>query len=251
MTRPVGDPSERLLESDATDFERRVLEAALQQKPSKASTARMAAALGVSATAIGTATTAKALAAGAAASKGTAAAGASVLWPWVSAGVAVLVVGGVVVGTRSGGPAPDRHAAPPAVIAPKDPVPPTPQLPAPPPAPADTPVPSPAATATAAAPRARAVTAAGDLADQVALIDSARAAVSASAGARALEILRRYQERYPAGSFRPEAASIKIEALMKLGRASEARALAERFVAEHRGSLLARRVAEVAGLAQP
>ena len=249
MTRPVGDPSERLLETDATDFERRVLEAALQQKPSKASTARMAAALGVSATAIGTATTAKALAAGAAASKGTAAAGASVLWPWVSAGVAVLVVGGVVVGTRSGEPTRVPHAAPPAVTAPKDPVP-ARQLPAPPPAPADTPAPSPAA-ATAAAPRARAVTAAGDLGDQVALIDSARAAVSDGAGARALEILRRYQERYPAGSFRPEAAAIKIEALMKLGRESEARALAERFVAEHRGSLLARRVAEVAGLAQP
>ena len=249
MTRPVGDPSERLLETDATDFERRVLEAALQQKPSKASTARMAAALGVSATAIGTATTAKALAAGAAASKGTAAAGASVLWPWVSAGVAVLVVGGVVVGTRSGEPTRVPHAAPPAVTAPKDPVP-ARQLPAPPPAPADTPAPSPAA-ATAAAPRARAVAAAGDLGDQVALIDSARAAVSGGAGARALEILRRYQERYPAGSFRPEAAAIKIEALMKLGRESEARALAERFVAEHRGSLLARRVAEVAGLAQP
>jgi len=249
VTRPVGDPSERLLETDATDFERRVLEAALQQKPSKASTARMAAALGVSATAIGTATTAKALAAGAAASKGTAAAGASVLWPWVSAGVAVLVVGGVVVGTRSGEPTRVPHAAPPAVTAPKDPVP-ARELPAPPPAPADTPAPSPAA-ATAAAPRARAVAAAGDLGDQVALIDFARAAVSGGAGARALEILRRYQERYPAGSFRPEAAAIKIEALMKLGRESEARALAERFVAEHRGSLLARRVAEVAGLAQP
>ena len=36
---------------------------------------------------------------------------------------------------------------------------------------------------------------------------------------------------------------------MKLGREAEARALAERFVAEHRGSLLARRVAEIAGLA--
>jgi hypothetical protein len=249
VTRPVGDPPGRLLESDATDFERRVLEAALQQKPSKASTARMAAALGVSATAIGTATTAKALAAGAAASKGTAA-GASVVWPWMSAGVAVLVVGGVVVGTRSGEPARVPHAAPPAVTAPKDPVP-ARQLPAPPPAPADTPAPSPAGPAIAAAPRARAVAAAGDLADQVALIDSARAAVSGGAGARALEILRRYQERYPAGSFRPEAAAIKIEALMKLGRESEARALAERFVAEHRGSLLARRVAEVAGLAQP
>ena len=38
---------------------------------------------------------------------------------------------------------------------------------------------------------------------------------------------------------------------MKLGREAEARALAERFVAEHRGSLLATRVADVAGLTKP
>jgi hypothetical protein len=42
-----------------------------------------------------------------------------------------------------------------------------------------------------------------------------------------------------------------VEALVKLGRAAEARALAERFVAEHRGTLLARRVADVAGLTVP
>ena len=73
--------------------------------------------------------------------------------------------------------------------------------------------------------------------------------MSAGAGRRALEILRRYQDKYPAGSFRPEATALKVEALMKLGREAEARAIAERFVAEHRGSLLARRVAEIAGLA--
>ena len=44
---------------------------------------------------------------------------------------------------------------------------------------------------------------------------------------------------------------MEVEALMKLGRATEARALAERFVAEHRGTLLARRVADVAGLTVP
>jgi hypothetical protein len=42
-----------------------------------------------------------------------------------------------------------------------------------------------------------------------------------------------------------------VEVLVKLGRTAEARSLAERFVAQHRGSLLARRVAQVAGLSQP
>ena len=249
MTRPPpAAPSDRLLETDATDFERRVLEAAVRQKPSPASTARMAAALGVTATAIGTATAANALAAGAAVSKATAA-GASAVWPWVSAGVIGLVVAGAVVGTRVGRPAREPHAARPAVTPPAAPAPATPEPMAPALAPAVTPALAPGAIAQSQ--RARAVPTAGDLGDQVALIDSARAAVSTRDGRRALEILRRYQERYPAGSFRPEAAAIKIEALMKLGREAEARPLAERFVAEHRGSLLARRVAEVAGLAAP
>ena len=85
--------------------------------------------------------------------------------------------------------------------------------------------------------------------DQIALVDAARAAVSSGAGGRALEILRLYQEKYPGGSFRPEAAALKIEALARLGRTAEARALAERFVAEHAGSPLAKRVARVTGLA--
>ena len=92
---------------------------------------------------------------------------------------------------------------------------------------------------------------AGDLRDQVAFIDSARTAMSAGSSRRALETLRRYLDRYPAGSFRPEAVALEVEALMKLGREADARALAERFVAEHRGSLLARRVADVAGLTTP
>jgi outer membrane protein assembly factor BamD (BamD/ComL family) len=98
--------------------------------------------------------------------------------------------------------------------------------------------------------RNRGATATSDLRDQVAFIDTAREAISAGGSRRALEILRRYLDKYPAGSFRPEATALKIEALMKLGREAEARALAERFLAEHRGSLLARRVADVAGLTQ-
>ena len=67
------------------------------------------------------------------------------------------------------------------------------------------------------------------------------------AGARS-SLVRRYQEKYPSASFRPEATAIKIEALLKLDRQAEARALAVRFVTENRGSLLAKRVAALVGL---
>jgi hypothetical protein len=242
VSRPESDLPERLLEADATAFERRMLDAALRKKPSPDASARMARALGVTLTAAaaGTATTGAAVAANAAASKATAAAGGSALWPWVSAGVVGLVVAGAVVGTRVGGDAPKPQAAPPALTAP---APPRPGLPE-----TDV-VAEPAPRAVAPTQRSRAATA-GDLRDQVAFIDSARSAMLAGSSRRALEILNRYQDKYPAGSFGPEATALKVEVLMKLGREAEARALAERFVAEHRGSLLARRVASVAGLAE-
>jgi outer membrane protein assembly factor BamD (BamD/ComL family) len=92
---------------------------------------------------------------------------------------------------------------------------------------------------------------AAELRDQIAFIDTARSDLAAGADRHALDTLRRYQERYPTGSFRPEATALRVEALVKLGRQEEARALAERFVAEHRGSLLAKRVSELAGLPRP
>jgi hypothetical protein len=266
VRRPDGDPSAahsgRLLDTDATAFERRVLAAAQRQEPSAASTARMAAALGVSVTAagiagLGTAAAAKAAVAGAAASKATAAAGLSAVWTWISAGVVGLAVAGAVVGTRA------RHDAhePPPVASPS-----VAPAPSPPPAAAPSPerlalpvepraaVPEPTPAPRAGASSARARTAApatSDLGDQIAVLDSARAAIATGAGRRALEILRRYQDRYPTGSLRPEAVALEVEALMKSGREAEARALARRFVAEHRGSLLARQVADVAGLPKP
>ena len=94
-------------------------------------------------------------------------------------------------------------------------------------------------------------TATAAVTEQTAFVDAARAAVAERSDRRALEILRRYQEKYPAGLFRPEATALKVEALVHLGRDDEARALAERFVAEHRGTLLGARVAEIAGLAKP
>jgi hypothetical protein len=89
-----------------------------------------------------------------------------------------------------------------------------------------------------------------DLREQIRLIDAARKALNADNADRALQIVRRYQDRFTAGAFRPEAAALKIEALVALGRRSEARPLAETFVAEHSGSALADRVARIADVAR-
>ena len=109
-------------------------------------------------------------------------------------------------------------------------------------------VPEPAPALPAPAHHPHVTAAAGDLRDEIAFLDGARAALSAGDGRRALELVRRYQEKFPRASFRPEATAIKIEALVKLDRQADARALAVRFVTENRGSLLAKRVAALVGL---
>jgi hypothetical protein len=245
MSRLPADPPERLLSSNATDFERRLLEAVAQKRPSPAASARMARALGVSLTAVGTTAAGATLASNAAAATTPAAAGGG-LGSLVSVGVIGLVVAGAVVGARMRHSDNPRHNAPTpaAVVAP---------TPADPIAPAQPPtvVVAPAARAAAPSPRSRVTQTPGDLSEQVALLDAARAAVSTGAGQRALEIVRRYQDKYPTGAFRPEATAIRVEALMKVGRTTEAQELAERLIAAHRGTLLARRVADVAGLTAP
>ena len=244
MSRPTDDLPDRLLAGDATDFERRVLEIAREQRPSPAASARMAKALGLTSAVAASAATAKTLAADAAAAKATAAAGASTIWPWISAGVLGLVVAGAVVGTRARHAAPTGDLAPQSVTASAPPV-------AEPPRPNEAST-EPEAPSSIPGPnrRSRGLTPTSELRDQIAFIDAARAALATDNGRRALTVLHRYQEKYPTGSFGPEAGALTIEALMKVGRATEARALAERFVAEHRGSLLATRVAEIAGLAK-
>ena len=251
MSRASTDLPDRLIAGDATDFERRVLDSALEKRPSAAASARMARALGVTVTSLGTAATAKALAAGAT-SKATSAGAATMVstaLPWLAVGVLGVVSGGAVVGVRA------RYAAAPAAASP---------VPAPVIAPLVAPDPvagalDPASSGTRdsnlpASPgrtirRNAVVATSGDLRDEIALLDSARAALSGGDGRRALEIVRRYEGRYASGTFRPEAGAIKIEALLKLGRDAEARDLARRFVAEHHGTLLAERVAELIALA--
>jgi outer membrane protein assembly factor BamD (BamD/ComL family) len=102
-----------------------------------------------------------------------------------------------------------------------------------------------------ATPRGRGVATANELASQIALVDAARAALASGGAARALASVRDYQAEYPNGTFRPEVAAIKIEALVKLNRTAEARALAERFASNYGPGPLADRVARLVGTAQP
>lgn len=243
--------SPKRLRAGGTELERRVLGAASREEPSRELFERMAAGIGVAPPALtglepGSFKTQPLAGKSAALSQGTLA--------WVSGAVLALGLGAAVLLGRSpaaphasaaqGSATVARSAEPlPAVAsvasvakradAAKAPLPPAE-------------IPSVVRTAPALRPSA----ATTDLRDQIRLIDAARAAMSAGEGSRVLDFVRQYQSRYTTGSFVPEAAALKIEALMKLNRSVEARALAQRFVTDYRGTALASRVARLTGVAQ-
>jgi hypothetical protein len=231
----TNDPK-RLTVVGATDLERTLLQAGRGERPSPELTARMAAGLGISAAAAVTA----AAPAAAAAAPAAAAVKTTALAAWVPAGVIALAVAAGVVAVRVASPpvppAPVSRPAPAAIAAPQAEVPiaePAPDIitekriekirrrPAPPPP-------------------------AGDLRDQIALVDAARTAVKSGATERALTLLRRYEATYPGGAFRPEVLALRIETLDDAGRGAEARALAREFLARYPQSPVADRVARVA-----
>jgi hypothetical protein len=237
---------ERLRAAGGTDRERRVLEAAAGEQPSRELCERMALAIGVSPP---PAAPVEQGIPDLASLAPKAAVGSRALLPWVSATVVVAIAGAIVV-TRP------NVSSPSSVHSASLPV----QAPASATLPAVSPTGMPGASETEAspsiasassAPRSRPTASVADIQGQIALVDAARAALSAGASERALVLSRQYQSKYPAGSFRPEAAALKIEALAKLGRSAEARALAQRFVTEYGSSPLADRVARVTGIGRP
>lgn len=279
--------SDRLRDTGSSGFERRILMAASQEEPPPEIRERMAEALGVAATAIAAGTVASTAASpGAAAGVGVKAALSSA-WAWWLAGVGVasLTGGGLLVAALTKTPAvPAKNSfaahvsAASATASPESPVAhetnaaPVPRSAmttvAPEPsvasAPSDRHPPS-AVAAPAGNSRGHAAASGftenagpapgrpgepenpSTLGDQIALVDGARAAVGAHAGDRALALVHDYETRFPRGSFRPEAEALRIEALVDLGRAAEARALGAQFVVEHAGSPLAERVARLTG----
>jgi hypothetical protein len=244
------DAVERLQNGDATPLERRLLGAASSERPSPELSARMAGAIGISLPSAG---------APPGGSKGGAGLRHAVsrsktLVPWLSGAVVAAVVAGAFVAGRGGTPsqmsgalsvvAPSVVSAAVARAAPSA----LPPRVDEPPRVESEPVPSAPAPAS---PRARAPGQVAELAAQIALVDAARAALAGGHAERALSIVRDYQMDYPSGTFRPEVSAIKIEALVKLGRKAEARALSERFVKAYGPGPLTERVARLGGLAQP
>ena len=251
MSKPETEVPERLREAGATNLERRLLDAASREQPSRELSERMAQAIGISISPPGTAQSEAAKTGKAA----TTTQGPGSLVPWLSGAlVAAGVAAGAYVATHPGPipPTPSALAALPAAASASSSasrsLAPTPTAEAPPGADDEA---SPKVSSPIVPQRGRRVTAAGELANQIALVDSARSALSAGKAERALSAVSDYQSQYPNGAFRPEVAAVKIEALVKMGRTAEARAAAERFVVAYGPGPLADRVARLARIAEP
>ena len=252
MTPPDSRLPTQLRVVGATDLERRVLDAASRELPSVELTRKMQQALGLSiAASTMTAATVKSSSGAAMATTGAPA----FAWPAISLGVLALAVTGAVVGLRSTA---GHHAmSRPAVTVPATvpgPAPVAPKMivaasPAPTARAAELPASSSARAHRRAGAAALAAATPGDLRAEIALVDAARSAVTTGADDRALALLNRYDSTYRTGTFRPEAAALRIEALGHLGHTVQARTLAHRFIAAHPDSPLAERVARVTGTA--
>ncbi len=77
---------------------------------------------------------------------------------------------------------------------------------------------------------------------ELAIIDYARAELRAGQPAAALTLLDRYHVAFPQARFAPEAAAVRVEALLALGRRDEALALARTFLERYPKSPVARRM---------
>lgn len=256
MSKSESELPERLREGGATDLERRLLNAASREQPSRELSERMALGIGISMPPVVGNTPASQAGAGAGAATPNAATASGSFVPWVAGALVVAAIAGVFVASR---PKPVPAAAPAAVAAS-------------PPAVAPTATVAPAATSAVGehrtdtaqpgereatpssvsptAQRGRGGPPDSDLREQIALVDAARATLARGDADRALGTVRDYQTRYPSGAFRPEAAAVRVEALVKLGRTAEARASAERFVASYGPTPLSDRVARLAGLSE-
>ncbi len=85
------------------------------------------------------------------------------------------------------------------------------------------------------------------LSEELARLDGARTKLASGQPSAAIEALDAYGREFPRGSLRLEASVLRIEALAKAGRTSEARDRAKRFLAAHPNSVLGARVKRYAG----
>ena len=78
---------------------------------------------------------------------------------------------------------------------------------------------------------------------EVALLDRARGALQTQDNTRALQLLQEYASRFPRARLGPEAAALRIEALLAQGEADAARGLMQDFMRAHPTHPLQARVA--------
>jgi len=83
--------------------------------------------------------------------------------------------------------------------------------------------------------------------DEIAALDRARSLLAGGNGSGALDALRDYRRAFPAGVLVQEASVLEIESLAAAGQRDRARALGDRFVADHPRSPLAPRVQRAMG----
>jgi hypothetical protein len=103
-------------------------------------------------------------------------------------------------------------------------------------------------TATPSAPEETPAAAAPDtLPREVELLDDARSALQRGAANDALTALDRYSREFPRGRLSTEALVLRIDALSRAGRTSEAKSLGERFLAANPGSPHAARIQKAIG----
>ncbi len=94
-------------------------------------------------------------------------------------------------------------------------------------------------------PAASSVAPISTLSDEVAALDIARDALRHHDAAGALANIDQYAKQFPAGTLAPEAIVVRIEALFEAGRTTDARALADQYLATHSSSPLAPRVRDL------
>jgi len=85
------------------------------------------------------------------------------------------------------------------------------------------------------------------VAEEVTALDRARAALASGDGKGALARLDAYEGRYSNGTLAPEAAVLRVRALVQLGRSREARAAVDAFVRAHPGTPQASRLRALVG----
>lgn len=239
----MNDPTRLLASPDSTDLEKQLL-SSWDERPGRDARVKTLAMLGVAA---GATTIAGTATAGASIAPKAAAAGWLAFAKWTAVGV--IAVGATAAGIGVATSHRDGEATPAVTVT------------------ATAQIPAPIVTATATAEQPKTIElptettrrapqttthavvqpAASTLAEQVAAVDRARAALDGHDGAKARKLVDAYEAEYPGGAFTQEAEVVRIEALSRDGNRAEAERAGKRFLAAYPKSPHAPRVRSLLG----